>query len=163
MKKTIWGILGIVGGLVGGVMMSIKFIVKPTINELKKARELASKHLDLYMLMNDWVYVKQHGKNLADFFERNSYKKIAIYGMNYVGKALVQELEGTNIDVVAGIDKAASDIVGNVKVYTPDNFSAEVDAVVVTPITYFDDIADMMETKVTCPILSIEDIIFEMK
>lgn len=163
MKKTIWGILGIVGGLASGVMMSNKFIVKPTIDELKKARELASKHLDLYMLMNDWVYVKQHGKNLADFFERNSYKKIAIYGMNYVGKTLVQELEGTSIDVVAGIDKAASDTVGNVKVYTPDNFSAEVDAVVVTPITYFDDIADMMETKVTCPILSIEDIIFEMK
>ncbi len=163
MKKTIWGILGIVGGLASGVMMSNKFIVKPTINELKKARELASKHLDLYMLMNDWVYVKQHGRNLADFFERNSYKKIAIYGMNYVGKTLVQELEGTSIDVVAGIDKAASGTVGNVKVYTPDNFSAEVDAVVVTPITYFDDIADMMETKVTCPILSIEDIIFEMK
>ncbi len=163
MKKNLLGILGIIVGLVGGVMISIKVVVKPTIDELKKARELASKHMDLYMLMNDWVYVKQHGKNLADFFERNSYKKIAIYGMNYVGKTLVQELEGTGIDVVAGIDKAASDMVGNVKVYTPDNFSAEVDAVVVTPITYFDDIVDLMETKVNCPILSIEDVIFEMK
>lgn len=163
MKKFVWKALDIVIGIVGGIMISIKFIVKPTIDELKKARELASKHLDLYMLMNDWVYVKQHGKNLADFFERNSYKKIAIYGMNYVGKTLVQELEGTSIEVVAGIDKAASDMVGNVRVYTPDDFSAEVDAVVVTPITYFDDIADMMETKVTCPILSIEDVIFEMK
>ena len=50
-----------------------------------------------------------------------------------------------------------------IKVVTLDMFDDDVDAIVVTLITYFDEIADMLEDEVKCPIVSIEDVVFEVK
>ena len=58
-----------------------------------KTRELAEKHLALFLMMNQWVKVKQEGKNLSCYFEKNGYKKIAIYGMSYAGETLLEELK----------------------------------------------------------------------
>ena len=38
----------------------------------------------------------------------------------------------------------------------------KVDAIVVTAIAYFDDINDNLSSKTDCPIISLEDIIYEM-
>ena len=37
-----------------------------------------------------------------------------------------------------------------------------VDAIVVTAITYYEEIKKMLLTKVECPIISIEDILYEI-
>lgn len=161
--KVIVGIIAMIVGIVVGVYFCISQIVKPTVMELRKSRELSNKHLKLYMLMNDWVYLKQKGINLEKFFVDNGYRRIAIYGINYVGKALLNELSDTNVKVVVGIDKANGEITDSLKIVKPEEFSEDVEAVIVTPITYFDDIADMMEKKTEAHIISIEDIIYDLK
>ena len=45
---------------------------------------------------------------------------------------------------------------------TPDEELANVDAVIVTPITFFSEIEDMLSLKMDCPILSIEDILYDV-
>lgn len=154
-------IMTIVGLIIGAIIVG-KVVVKPTFEEIRRLREESAKHLDLYLLMNDWVHIKQNRKSLSSYFEKNGYKKIAIYGMNYVGETLVKELQGTNIEIAVGIDKNANSMTSSIKLVTIENFEDIVDAVIVTPIVFFDSIADSLEKKIDCPVVSIEDVVYEV-
>ena len=158
MKK---GIISALSGIVGagvGVGVTGKMLGKL----LNKQSELAEKHLALYMLMNQWVQVKQEGKSLVSYFEANGYKNIAIYGMHFVGQTLCKELECSSICIKYAIDKNADNVFADFDVITMEDDLAEVDAVIVTPIYYFDEIEEQLEEKVDCPIISLEDILYEV-
>ena len=115
-----------------------------------------------FQMMNQWVKVKQEGKNLALYFEKNEYKKIAIYGMSYAGETLMDELKDTGVIVAYAIDKNADSIYADVDVMSMDDELESVDAVVVTAITFFDEIEENLSEKMDCPIISLEDILYEV-
>lgn len=162
MKKKILNVLPlIVGAVVGGVVGTIG---KKTVDDkqIKENRQMSDKHLALYLMMNQWVKVKQEGKSLVSYFEQKGYREIAVYGMSYAGATLIRELEGTNIRVKYGIDTRAVHIYADMEVVIPDDVNEEVDAIVVTPITFFDEIEIKLSAKVNCPIISLEDILEEI-
>ena len=82
--------------------------------------------------------------------------------MNYIGERVLEELENGKIEVVYGIDKEAGSIKSNIKVVTLGEHLQPVDAVLVTPIYYYEDIKRDLEDKIKCPIVSLENIIYEM-
>lgn len=113
-------------------------------------------------MMSQWVKVKQEGKNLSSYLEKNGYKKIAVYGMSYAGEALINELENSDIAVAYGIDRNAGSLYADVDIVSIDDDLEEVDAVVVTAITFFDEIEEKLSQKIDCPIISLEDILYEI-
>lgn len=158
MKKGVVGILLFLIGCIGGAMGVMKFAE----TEMKIERQFAVKHLDLFLMMNQWVKVKQRGKNLADYFEKHGYKKIAVYGMSYAGITLVDEIKGTSVQIAYGIDKKADSLELEMNVVTMEDPLEAVDAVIVTAITYFDEIEEELIGKVNCPIISLEDVLDEV-
>ena len=158
MKKGIIGILSGIAGIAAGAGTAGRGLGK----QLNKQSELSQKHLALYMLMNQWVQVKQDGKSLDSYFEKYEYKKIAVYGMNFVGQTLCKELEGSHIQISYAIDKNAENIYADFDVVTLEDNLEDVDAVIVTPIYYFDEIEEQLASKMSCPIISMEDILYEV-
>lgn len=161
MKKGIVGVLSLLTGLTGAAAGAIS-VGRVMGEKIADRQKLADKHLALYLMMNQWVKVKQEGKNLSSYFEKNGYKKIAVYGMNYVGETLLSELKETGIEVAYAIDRKADTIYADVDVYTPEDSLEQVDAVVVTAITFFDEIEEKLSEKLDCPIISLEDILYEV-
>lgn len=153
---------GILGALLLGTASGALCAGKMMGESISKNRQMSDKHLELYLMMNQWVKIKQEGKNLSSYFEKNGYKKIAIYGMSYAGETLLNEMRGTNVQVVYGIDKNADMFGADVDVVSVEDALEEVDAIVVTAITYFEEIEVMLSEKIDCPILSLEDILYEM-
>lgn len=145
-----------------GAVIGAGTVGKVTRDDVKREKALADKHLALFCLMNQWVKVKQEGKNLASYFERKGYKKIAIYGMSYAGETLVDELRDSGISIAYGIDKNAKSIYSELEVLTMEHELKPVDAVVVTAITFFDDIEEKLSEKVDFPIISLEDVLYEV-
>lgn len=45
-----------------------------------------------YEVLNQWVRLKNEGKQIEEFFEDNNYKTIAIYGYAELGHRLHEEL-----------------------------------------------------------------------
>ncbi len=129
---------------------------------VRKAQNMSDKHLALFLMMNQWVKVKQEGKNLADYFEKNHFKTIAIYGMSYAGERLCEELKGSSIAIKYAIDKNASSLYSDVEILSPEDVLEAVDAVIVTPIFFMDEIEEMLSGKMDCPIVSLEDILYEI-
>ena len=86
MKKGMIGVLSTIGGAAVGAAAVRKVLGEKVTKNQKKS----DKHLVLFKMMNQWVKVKQEGKNLSSYFEREGYKEIAIYGMHYAGEKLVE-------------------------------------------------------------------------
>lgn len=158
MKKGVIGALSLLAGAAGGAI-GVGKVTGAKVNDRQK---LADKHLALYLMMNQWVKVKQEGKNLASYFEQNGYKRIAIYGMSYAGETLIEELQGSDIQVAYGIDRNADTLYADIDIVTLEDSLGEVDAIVVTAITFFDEIEEKLSEKVDCPIISLEDILYEV-
>ena len=158
MKK---GLISFISGIVGAVV-GAGTISKIMGRSLANKKNMSDKHLALFLMMNQWVKVKQEDKNISEYFEENNIKRISIYGMSYVGERLIEELKVSNIEVAYGIDREAKALNMDVEVVTLDDDLKEVDAVVVTAITFFEEIAEKLEKKLECPIISLEDILFEI-
>ncbi len=158
MKKLTLSLLSVLGGAATSAVAVRKVTGKAT----EVQRNMSEKHLALFLMMNQWVAVKQEGKNLADYFEKQGYKSIAVYGMSYAGERLLEELKGSDIQVQYGIDKNADNIYMDVNIVTMEDELKPVDAIVVTPIFFFDDIEEELSQKIDCPIISLEDVLYEV-
>lgn len=159
MKKGVLSFLlgGIVGGIAGVSAMGSKLG-----KDVKGERTYAQKHLMIMQMFNQWLIDKQEGKNLAQFFRDNGYKTIAIYGMSYLGERLVDELRDSGIEVKYAIDKNAENIYADVEIKQPTDNLPEVDAVIVTAVYFFDEIENALVKLIDCPIISLEDVLFEV-
>ena len=158
MKKLTLSLFSTLGGAAAAAV-----IVKKVTGEATAVQHnLSEKHLALFLMMNQWVKVKQEGKTLESYFRKNGYKKIAIYGMSYVGGTLLDELKETEIEVAYGIDKNVDCIYSDIHIFDPGDNLDDVDAVVVTPIFFMDEIEEMLSVKMNCPIISLEDILYEI-
>lgn len=158
MKKLIDMFITIFAGFVLGYLVCEKKVNAKIIQQ----KGQSDKHLSLYLLMNQWTKIKQEDKRISNYLLEKGYEKIAIYGMNYVGETLYRELNGTPIDVKYAIDKDYDKIFSDIEVLSPDDNLPEVDAMIVTPITCYEEIRDMLSDKVQCQILSIEDLLYEL-
>lgn len=158
MKKSFVSALSVLAGTALGVGVVRKVFKRKE----KDAQALSDKHLALFLMMNQWVRIKQEGKSLASYFETNNYRIIAIYGMSFAGETLVEELKDTDITIAYGIDKKADSIYSDVDIVSMEDNLEEVDAVVVTAITFFDEIEEQLSNKVDCPIISLADVLNEV-
>lgn len=158
MKKGMIGVLSLLGGAAAGAV-SIGKVLGTQVTENRKKSD---KHLALYLMMNQWVKIKQEGKNLSSYFEKEGYREIAIYGMHYAGETLAAELENSNVKVKYGIDKNADKLYADFDIVYPDAPLDEVDAIVVTPITFFNEIEQILSDKIDCPIVSLEDVFYQI-
>lgn len=158
MKKAGISVLSALIGAAAGAGV----VGKTVIGEKEKVKAMSDKHLTLFLMMNQWVKVKQEGKNLSEYFMKNDYKRIAVYGMSYAGKTLVEELKNTEIKVAYGIDRNADYIYSEVDILPVEEELEKVDVVVVTSVTFFDEIEQKLSGKVECPIISLEDILYEV-
>lgn len=158
MKKVFSTMAGIVAGAVAaGVAVN-----KVSSKKIKKMETGGAKVHKLYKAFDQWLRVRQEGKTLAAYFIREDYKTVAIYGMKELGERLFDELKGSGITVKYIIDKNADAIYADVNVVTPDEELEPVDVIVVTALYYFDEIEELLSQKVDYPIVSLEDILFEI-
>lgn len=147
----------VVGAATGGVAVGAD-----SSRKIKEMTEKAAKVHELYMAFDQWLRIRQEGKTLLGYFEKQGYKTVAIYGMKELGERLYDELQGSGITVKYIIDKNADAIYADVDIITPDEELKAVDVIVVTAIHYFDEIEEMLSDKVDYPIVSLEDILFEV-
>ena len=130
--------------------------------EVKKQKEQADKFSIYYLLMNLWIKKSQQGKKVEEYLQKKNYYKVAIYGLAEMGEVLIGELKNTEIEIIYGIDKRVNGIKVDIPVCSLKDELKEVDAIIVTPTVYFNSIEKELREKISCPIISLEEIIFNM-
>lgn len=127
--------------------------------EVKKLKDENAKFKEFNEILLMWLQDYQDGRSLDSFFHANNIRTIAIYGFRELGVMLAGELEKSDIEVKYAIDREADSVYTELQVLKPDEELPSVDAVVVTAIHYFDEIKANMESKIDCPIISLEDVV----
>ena len=155
-------VLGAVGSAVLGAAAGASAVGKHMDKERMRQKELADKHLALFVMMCDWMRQNQEGKSLGGYLKEAGYKSVAVYGLSYAGERVLDELFNNGLEVPYAIDQNRDSTYFAVEVCRPEEELREVDAVIVTAITFYDEIRELLENKLNCPILSLEDIIQEM-
>jgi hypothetical protein len=142
-----------------GTLIGTGFVGKMQNEKLSKARALSDKHFELFKMMTQWVKIKQAGRNLSDYLEKDGYKKIAVYGMSYAGETLINELKNSSVTVSYGIDRNAASLYSDIDIMSINDDLEDVDAIIVTAITFFDEIEKELSEKIDCPIISLRNIL----
>ena len=155
-RKILPALLGVIIGVVGGIVVMENIMGK----NIDKWKELTDKNLALFLLMNKWMKTKQGGKHIREYFEKNGYKSVAVYGLSHVGKCLLEELKDCDVEINYAVDRNAATIYSDIEVYSPEDDLPEADVMIVTAVYYFSEIYNNLKDKVTCPIVSLEDILY---
>ena len=124
-------------------------------NDLRKSREF-------YSILCDIVDVLQSGTSLSSYFEYHDYKKVSIYGFKELGRILKKELERNNIEICDIIDRDTTLGFPDIEIVPPDK-AGKADVIIVTAIHYYADIAEEMRKKTTADIVSLKDVVAEVK
>lgn len=112
-------------------------------------------------IMNQWLILKQEGIELEDFLIKHQWKEIAIYGMGVYGRHLIREFEkSTKVHLVCGIDKKKMNPYHEIEIKKIDNVDKNID-VVINTIFYDNSVKEMLQEKIKCDVISLEDLIFE--
>lgn len=162
MKKGTFSLVSALVGITIGAASVGTVVMKRAEKETNKYKELADKYFAIIQLYNQWLTNKQEGKTIVDYLNKVGIKMVAIYGMNYVGERLYDELKNSDIEVKYAIDKNADIMYEELDIVTPEEEFEEVDAVIVTATFYFEAIEEMLGKKMECPILSLKDVLYEM-
>lgn len=149
----------VLGGLVIGCVVMICVQKYRSLISEDKQRDLERKLYEFYFLLTKWMMAREKDKTIGDYLENNSIKTIAIYGMKELGEILLEELKRSNVKVLYIIDKSADSIFADIKIVTPENELEAVDAVIVTAVHYYDEIKNDLSTKLSCPIISLRDLV----
>ena len=149
--------LSIFASAVGGIFVGYKM------NEVVVSKhEKAEQYRRMYRMMERWMRIKQNKESLEQYFIVNNYKKIAIYGFGNVGNLFFKEINDTSISVEYGMDRTPEKFSG-IPMYSPsDDLPDTVDAVIVTPIIYYSEIEAALKGTLSCPIISLENVIYEI-
>lgn len=131
--------------------------------QLEYEHSIADKNNELLHLCNEWLGCKIDGKSLVDYFAWKGYKSIAIYGASMLGKSLLKELSNSEIKVMYFIDNKLKRDISGVHIYNGEQELPPVDVIVVTPFVYYDAIKKQNESRVNCPIVSLEEIVLTVK
>ena len=144
------GILSLISGIAVGYSIG-----KTNSSE----EEMKNKMLKYYVTLNNWIGKKQKNINLSSYFEKMGYNSVAIYGMKEVGERLYEELKDTKTEVKYAVDQNAESIYADIDLYSPDDDLPEVDVIVVTATYYYNSILNNIKDKISCPIISLDDVI----
>lgn len=162
MIKVLLLILVIVIVYITGFCMGCSWIFKRNYEFTQKQCKRGDKFWRMLKVLNVWLDINEDGKKITDYFYLMNYKNVAVYGIGYLGKHLVKELKASDIKIDYIIDKNVKETKDNIAIYTPEDVLPDTSVIIVTAIMEFDEIADMLEDKIKCPIISVEDIIFEV-
>lgn len=121
------------------------------------------KYMYLFKIMCQWMHIKNRKKEISDWIKTVGWKRIAIYGMGEIGKVLLEELKNSDIDVAYGIDKQGDDMHIDIPVCKISDNLEVVDGIIVTAVTYFDEVKKELQNHINIPVVSIKDILDELE
>lgn len=147
------------------ILLGIIFLtqIREKDRQIKHWRQSADKSAQIMKLYDQWIFIHQDHKSIYDYFAEKGIKSIAIYGMDNVGERFYEELKDTDIKIKYAIDKKGGSINSDIKMVSPEDELERVDAIVVTVVYYFDAIFKNLSSKTNIPIISLEEILHEVR
>lgn len=144
-------------GIISGLFLSYKFVFLVCKNKDRRITMFS----EYFYTLDKWIRLNRKQYVLDDFLIQKNYKNIAIYGLGKMGNQLVEELQGGESRIVYAIDQNYEGKSFDFPVKTVEDDLETTDIVVITPSYDFFQIKEKLENKVSCPIVSLYQLVEE--
>lgn len=144
-----------------GFILGMKVAGRKADRKADENQQLAEKNRTQFLVMVQWLKLRQTGGNISNYLLERNYKKVAIYGMSFTGERVLFELKGSGIEVAYGIDKRAGGVASEIDIMLPDDNLPSVDAVIVSETYFFEEVKSMLSEKLSCPVISLEEVVYQ--
>ena len=114
-----------------------------------------------FNLMERWLTLHEEGKTIPQLLAGRGFHTIALYGLGKIGKHVVYALRESDVTVLYVMDRAKAGVYDGIPVKKTEEELPEVDAVIVTVVYEFDEIEKMLMDRVSYPVISLEEILYE--
>ncbi len=129
---------------------------------LSKSQKEKSRYFGLFSLLNDWMYINNHGASISDYLTKKGYKRVAIYGMSHIGHRLKEELEKKGLTVCYGVDRDGSIVIDGFKIYSPQDILPKADAIIIATYQNYEDLRELLQNKTEADVLFVKDILSDL-
>ncbi len=152
-------IAGLIAGTIAGAGGTLLY---SKTNGLNKGNSNDCDRLNgYYETLAQWLTNIQNGLHIEDYLKEKGVQTVAIYGMGELGILLYNELKkSSDIQVLYGIDQSGVSAIDDFDVYYPEDDLPDVDLVIVTPISYMDEIVSKLKGTLDCKFASIRDVMY---
>lgn len=116
-------------------------------------------YISYFRLLENWMKAREENRNVKDYFYKNGYKNIVIYGLGKMASHLFFDLKDSDVKVIGAIDKGAINKFEEYPVVTIDDDIPKADCIVVTIIYDYENVKRILKEKMDCPIVSLMDVI----
>lgn len=161
MKKKILIIVYFIASFLTALGIGAFAVTRVLSNIIEEYRKSSDRYLRMFQVMSQWLRLRQEGKSIIEYFEKNNYRDIAIYETGLIGECIAREVQGSKVTVKYFIDNKFNGSSDGFMV-SPDSELKEVDVIVVTAVSSYGEIKKQLMKKVNCPVISIEDILYEV-
>lgn len=116
-------------------------------------------YVSYYRLLEKWMKLKEQGKSVREFFEKNSIKSIIIYGLGKMADHLLEDLKGSDIRIVCAIDKRAIYKYMEFPVIFETDTIPKADCIVITPTYEAIKIKKKLQKRTTNAMITLSDVL----
>lgn len=152
MKKCI--VAGLMGSFIGGICLG-RWSRK---EDLTTERKRVKKFEDYFSILNSWLKLSNRGDRVQDYFLKNSFRRVGIYGMGELGKRLYEELEKSDVEIVFAMDKGGYNLPNGLRMVNETEEIPSVDVIVVTPTFDYSNIENSLKQRTHNKIVSISEL-----
>ena len=157
MKKILLLMISFGIGVLSAFVVIKNFFEKP-LNE----NTILPRYKKYYNVLNQWIYKIHQEGSIENYFQKNNFQKVAIYGMGELGERLSEEIKHMeSVTLEYAIDSEPDKIFAEIPIYRKEDFFPDVDVIVVTPVFAYDVIETDLSKKTDIKIVSLEEVVFE--
>lgn len=140
-------------------------IFEKSVNEFEKKRiELLDKFRKMFFVYDSWMKMNRNGKSIAEYLKRIDKTNICVYGVGYIGKALIDELKINGINIIKAFDRNADYIEDiGVKISKEIKSVENADLMIVTLVEKEHDLCTFLENQLKINVLTINKLLEEVQ
>ena len=136
------------------------FIQEKRRNEQMRNHQEIIKWYTYNNLMFWWMQITKGQQNLAEYLERYECRRVGIYGIGCMGKLCCDEiLQSKEMEIPYIIDRSFKGNYKGISVISPENVDCQVDAIIITPVCEYLEIANVLCERTNAKLISLEDMI----
>ncbi|MCM1441751.1 MAG: glycosyltransferase [Roseburia sp.] len=120
---------------------------------------LLEKYRKMFFIYDKWMELECRIGSMSGYLYGQRIRKVAVYGMGYIGMQLVNRLRDANIFVVKGIDRNAEYINVAIPVVRLEKFNDRVDLVIVTVMDNIENILWEIKGQLNAPVITIHQLL----
>ena len=109
-------------------------------------------------LFNLWLYIELNNISFKNYFKKNGFHRIAIYGIGKLGVHLKREIERNGYEVAYIVDDGEKAFY-TYRIYSSRDNLPEADVIVVTPFLEYELIKKKISEKNNINIISLKEVL----